>query len=93
LNYNRNRIELSNTATITNVMGARFSYGFSPRAFLNAFFQYNSETREVSSNIRFNLTYRPLSDIYIVYNDRRNTMTDLPVERAFIVKLTRLVTF
>ena len=93
MNYNRNRVELLNTVATTDLVGARFSYGFNPRAFLNAFFQYNTETHEVSSNIRFNITYRPLSDLYIVYNDRRNTTSGLPLERAFIVKLTRLVSF
>jgi hypothetical protein len=77
----------------TNLVGARFIYGFSPRSFFNAYFQYNSQTREVSSNIRFNLTYRPLSDIYLVYNDRRSTERGEPLERAFIVKVTNLFSF
>ena len=45
------------------------------------------ETHEVSTNIRFNITYRPLSDIYLVYNDRRS-LGHVLMERAFIVKVT-----
>jgi hypothetical protein len=35
----------------------------------------------------------PLSDIYIVYNDRRDTTGGQMVERALIVKVTNLFTF
>jgi uncharacterized protein DUF5916 len=93
LNYSRNNLELANGAAITNLVGTRIVYGFSPRSFFNAFLQYNSATREVSTNIRFNIMYRPLSDVYIVYNDRRDTSLGQPMERAFIVKVTRLWTF
>ena len=91
--YNRNRVELLNGTSTSNLAGARFIYGLSPRSFLNAFFQYNGSTHEVSTNIRFNIMYRPLSDLYLVYNDRRNTQTDQVMERAFIVKLTNLFNF
>jgi hypothetical protein len=47
----------------------------------------------VSSNIRFNITHHPLSDLDLVYNDRRDTMNGQLVERAFIVKLTNLFSF
>ena len=74
-------------------MGARVLYAFTPRSFLNSFVQYNTDTHEVSSNIRFNLIHRPLSDLYLVYNERRNTEVGQLVERAFIVKLTNLFNF
>ena len=92
-NYSRDRLRLPDGSATTNLAGARFIYGFSPRSFVNAFFQYNGATHEVSTNIRFNITYRPLSDLYLVYNDRRNTSTSQLMERAFIVKLTNLFTF
>ncbi len=60
-------------AFTTDLLGIRWLWGFSPRAFLNAFFQYNTDTHEVSSNIRFNIVHHPLSDLYLVYNERRNT--------------------
>jgi hypothetical protein len=93
VNYSRNRIALHNGTATTNLVGARVVYGFSPRSFFNAFLQYNSATREVSTNVRFNIMYKPLSDVYIVYNDRRDTALGQPQERAFIVKVTRLLTF
>ena len=93
LSYSRNDVTLPNGEFTTQLVGARILYGFTPRLFLNAFLQYNADTKQVSSNIRFNFTHHPLSDIYIVYNDRRDTATGQPVERALIVKLTNLFTF
>jgi hypothetical protein len=94
LDYSRNRVSLPGSgAFTTELIGARFLYAFTARAFLNAFFQYNADTHQVSSNIRFNLIHHPLSDLYLVYNDRRDTRAGLLLERAFIVKVTNLFTF
>ena len=93
LSYNRNRVTLPHGSFTTQLLGARFLYGFSPRAFFNAFIQYNADTRQVSSNLRFNFTHHPLSDIYVVYNDRRDSTGGQLIERAFIVKVTNLFNF
>ncbi len=93
LDYNHNRVDLPNGSFRTTLVGARFLYGFTPRAFLNAYFQYNADTHQVSSNIRFNIIHHPLSDLYLVYNDRRDTLGGQLIERAFIVKLTNLFNF
>jgi hypothetical protein len=93
LNYSRNHVTLPNGTFTTGLVGARFLYGFSPRAFFNAFLQYNADTHQVSSNLRFNFTHHPLSDIYVVYNDRRDTMNGQLLERAIIIKLTNLFSF
>ena len=93
ITYSRDLVKFQSGTAQTNLLGARFIYGFSPRSFMNAFFQYNSQTHELSTNLRFNITYRPLSDIYVVYNDRRNTQIDEPLDRAFIVKVTNLFSF
>ena len=55
--------------------------------FLNALIQYNGTADEIESNIRFNWIYKPLSDLFLVYNERRAT-TGGVVERALIAKLT-----
>ena len=66
---------------------------FRSRSFFNAYIQYNADTHQVSSNLRFNFMHHPLSDLYVVYNDRRDTVTNQLVERAFTVKLTNLFNF
>ena len=68
-------------------------YAFNSRAFLNTFLQYNAERHQFSSNVRFNIIHHPLSDLYVVYNDTRETTTREIVGRAFMVKLTNLFNF
>lgn len=93
VDYSHNRVNLPNGSFRTTLVGARLSYGFSPRLFLNGLFQYNADTHQVSSNIRFNFIHHPLSDLYLVYNDRRDTLSGQLVERTFIVKVTNLFSF
>ena len=97
LTYDRNQVTLPNGSFATNLVGAKVIYGFNPRAFLNAYIQYNADTHQVSSNIRFDILHHPLSDLYIVYNDTRDTIPSPSGqrvrERAFIVKLTNLFSF
>ena len=47
--------------------------------FLSSFIQYNNESDQVASNIRFRFIHRPLSDIYVVYNDVRDRRRDTAV--------------
>ena len=92
-NYSHNRVALTNGRFTTDLVGARFVYAFTPRAFLHAFVQYNADTQQISSNIRFNLIHRPRSDLFLVYNDLRDTNLGEPVQRSFIVKFTNLFDF
>ena len=55
--------------------------------FLNALIQYNSTIGAIESNIRFNFIHRPLSDVFLVYNEVRATTGEVK-ERAFIAKVT-----
>ncbi|MEK7799285.1 MAG: hypothetical protein AAB297_05610, partial [Acidobacteriota bacterium] len=57
--------------------------------------QYNSDLDDFSTNLRFNFKYRPGSDLYVVYNERRDTEgrpADV-VDRALTVKWTYLFAF
>lgn len=92
LDYRRDHVELPAGRFTTDLIGARLTYAFTPRAFLNGFFQYNSSTRQVSSNIRLNIIHRPLSDIFLVYNDVRDA-SGRSLQRAFVLKVTNLVDF
>ena len=74
------------------MLTTRLRYSFSTRMFLNALIQYNSTLKEISSNIRFNLIYQPLSDLFLVYNERRSTNGDV-LERALVAKFTYLFDF
>jgi hypothetical protein len=89
----RNQVKLRAGAYTTDLITARVEYGFSTTAFVNALVQYNTDAREWSSNLRFNIIHRPLSDIYFVVNERRDTQTGALIDRAFVAKMTYMVAF
>jgi hypothetical protein len=68
-------------------------YGFSTRMFVNALVQYNTDARQWTSNIRFNLIHRPLSDFFLVYNEQRETQTQALLGRTLIAKVTYMMAF
>jgi hypothetical protein len=86
----RNIIDLPQGRFAANLARLRLDWSFTPRMFLNAFVQYNGEADTWLSNIRFNLIHRPLSDIYVVWNETR-----LPgdTRRALMLKYTHLIAF
>ena len=87
VSWDHDEVDLPSGDFTTNLINTRLLYSFNPRMFLNALIQYNSTVREIESNIRFNFIYKPLSDIFLVYNERRSTTGEVR-ERALIAKLT-----
>ena len=73
-------------------MGLRVGYSFNPRMFLNALIQYNNDTRQVSSNIRFRFIHRPLSDLFLVYNEQRDVLLGRN-DKTLTLKYTHLFDF
>jgi len=88
-----NDIDLPAGAFTTNLITGRIDYGFSTRMFLNALLQYNSDARQWSSNLRFNVIHRPLSDVFFVYNERRDSRSGDLIDRAIVAKMTYMVAF
>ncbi|MBI4471156.1 MAG: hypothetical protein HY646_00715, partial [Acidobacteria bacterium] len=95
INFSENRVKLplANGEFTTRLIGARMLYAFSSRMFFNAFVQYNADTHQFSSNLRFHVIHHPLSDLFIVYNDRRDTISNKLIDRALVVKVTNLFSF
>jgi hypothetical protein len=90
--YQRNYVELPEARFHTNEAGLRVDYSFTPQMFLNAFIQHNNETDQVTSNVRFRLIHRPLSDIYVVYNEVRDRDSD-ETDWTLSLKYTHLFNF
>ena len=88
-----NDIDLTDGAYVSKLVAGRFNYNFNTRMFLNALIQYSTDTGQVSSNIRFNFIHRPLSDIFLVYNERRFETTGDLIDRALIAKVTYMMQF
>ncbi len=93
VDYTRNQVNLAEGRFTSDLVGARFLYAFNARMFFNAFIQYNADINQVSSNIRFNLIHHPLSDLFLVYNELRDTDNGQLLQRGIVFKLTNLFNF
>ncbi|MBW3533707.1 MAG: carbohydrate binding family 9 domain-containing protein [Gemmatimonadetes bacterium] len=94
LSAEHNRIELPGQAPVTaDVYGAKLDAFFSTRLLTSAFVQYNEATQELVTNVRLNWIHAPLSDLYVVLTERRDTAGDRVLERVLSLKVTRLVSF
>jgi Domain of unknown function (DUF5916)/Carbohydrate family 9 binding domain-like len=91
--YTRNELSLPAGAYATDLLTSRVNVSFSTNVFLNALIQYNTDARMWTSNVRFNIIHRPLSDFFLVYNERRDSTTDDLIDRAVIAKVTYMMAF
>jgi hypothetical protein len=93
----RNEVDLPSGDFTATVGSLRLDYAISPNMGIRTLTQYNSLTEQWSSNARFRYTYRPGSDLYLVYdNIRRDYLQGerLPHEfrdHQFLVKATYLM--
>ena len=91
-----NRIDIPEGRFTVTLATSRVTHTFTPRMFLSGLLQYNSVSAELGTNVRFRWEYLPGSELFVVYNDLRNTMlrrTAMLESRSFVVKLTRLLRF
>ncbi len=91
-----NNIDLPQGRFTTKLVTSRFTYTLTPRMFFGGLLQYNSSTNALNSNLRLRWEYQPGSELFVVYNDVRDTelrSTPLLQNRAFIIKFTKLFRF
>ena len=91
--WSRNTVKLTEGTFTTDLIGVRLNFAFSPRVFLENFFQYNTAADTISTNIRFRFLHHPLSDFFIVYNERRGVSGNDLLDRTLSIKLTNLFVF
>ena len=94
--YSYNRVSLVQGDFTTHLFGSRVTYTMTPMMFASALVQYNSGLNAVSTNARLRWEYQPGSELFVVYNEERNTLVrGFPniSNRAFIVKVNRLFRF
>jgi hypothetical protein len=89
-------IDLAQGSFETAVLGVRAAYSFTPRIYLQSLLQYNNQTRNFSSNVRFGWLGTAGTGLFVVYNDiehygslNRTGLPRGPHERALILKFTR----
>lgn len=57
----------------TRLAIARVNYGFTSRLFGSALVQWNDETDDLDLNLRVDFIHHPGADLFLVYNEARNT--------------------
>ena len=93
VDWSRNTVELTEGTFTTDLIGVRLNFAFSPKLFLENFIQYNTSADTISSNIRFRFLHHPLSDFFVVYNERRGVSGNALLDRTFSIKVTNLFVF
>ena len=91
-----NRVELPQGRFTTGLVTSRTTYTATPLMFVSALVQYNSSNASLGANVRFRWEYRPGSELFVVYNEQRDTLTPRHPElqnRSFVVKINRLFRF
>jgi len=80
---------------VTNLVSSRVGLAFNTRTFLDTLLQYNTDLKQFSANVRFDLIHRPLSDLFVVYNEQQLTSPPSPINpgRGLIVKYTHMLAF
>ncbi len=88
-----NRLELAGQEFDANLYSARFRLANSTTSFLSGSVQYNEASGELLTNVRYNWIHSPLSDVFLVLTERRNTDLDFVVDRLLSIKVTKLWSF
>jgi hypothetical protein len=94
--YQGNWVDLVEGSSTRHLVGSRVTYTMTPTMFVSALLQYNTGINAVSANVRLRWEYRPGSELFVVFNQQRDTLsTRFPdlVNRAVIVKANRLLRF
>ena len=91
-----NWVDLPEGRFTTQLVTARTTYTVTPQMFVSALLQYNSSNSSLGANLRLRWEYQPGSELFVVYNEQRDTLTPRFPElenRAFIIKINRLFRF
>jgi hypothetical protein len=94
--YSVNRVRLIEGRFTQHLAGSRLTFTVTPLMFVSALVQYNSSINAVSTNARLRWEYQPGSELFVVYNEERDTVTRrFPglMNRGFTVKVNRLFRF
>ena len=92
--FSVNWVDLVQGRFTTTLVGSRVTHTMTPRMFVSALLQYNSSNNTLASNVRLRWEYLPGSELFVVYNEQRDTPTFPSLtNRAFIIKVNRLFRF
>jgi hypothetical protein len=91
-------VDLAQGSFQTAVLGLRAAWSFTPSIYVQSLVQWNNQSRNFSSNIRFGWLSTAGTGLFVVFNDiehygsfERTGLERGPQERALIVKFTRQI--
>ncbi len=90
--WTRNDIDLPGGSVVTNLVGTRVAYNFSPRLFAQSLVQYNDSERLWSVNFRFGWLQDANTGLFLVYNETEGIDQYIPsgAGRSLILKYSYL---
>jgi hypothetical protein len=91
-----NRVTLPEGDFTTTVASTRVTYTVTPLMFVSGLVQYGSRDESVGTNLRFRWEYQPGSELFVVYDESRDTGRSRYLDlqnRALVVKINRLIRF
>jgi hypothetical protein len=90
---NRNAIQAQGTSFTADLYSARVQYALTTQFNVSTYVQYNTAVDEVVSNVRADFIHAPLSNLFLLYTERRSANGGSVLERFLTVKVTRLLLF
>jgi len=93
LDATHNSLDVQDTRFTADLYSARMQYAVSTVLNFMGFIQYNADIDEVVTNLRANFVHAPLSDVFLLYTERRGAVGGGPLERFLTLKVTRLLVF
>lgn len=93
LDATHNAVEVQGSSFNADLYSARVQYAWNTRLTFSGFVQYNTDVDEVVTNLRVAYIHAPLSDLFLLYTERRSAVGAGVLERFFTVKVTRLLLF
>jgi hypothetical protein len=93
LDANRNVVKAQGTSFTAALYSARVQYALTTQFNVSTFVQYNTSADEIVSNVRVDFIHAPLSDLFLLFTERRSANGGGVLERFVTVKVTRLMLF
>ncbi len=89
VSWRRSDINLPEGEFVTNLVGTRFNYSFTPLINFQSLIQYNDAANNWAGNFRFGWLNTAGTGLFVVFNNTRALEGLGPINRSFIVKYTR----
>jgi hypothetical protein len=91
--YLLNVVDLAEGSFTSQLVGSRVTYTLTTQMFTSGLLQFSSSSHAISANVRLRWEYRPGSELFVVFNEERDTLgRHFPAlaNRSVIVKVSRL---